>query len=477
MGGFERTVLRFIEKNGLVKRGDRLLIACSGGIDSVAVLHFMASRRKRWGIDVAAVHVDHMLRGEESAEDGVLVNRLCKRYSIPFYGRSVPVPDILAEKGGNVQAVCRIGRYALFEEIMQKDDFASLVTAHHADDQLETMLMQMTKGNPPLGMPAEREMVIGRLIRPFFPVTKAEIKAYVAENGLPYREDPSNESDDYMRNRIRHQLLPFILEENASAAVNAVRISNRLQEDNELLWQLAEERVGQFVQFDENALPFIEDNAFFSMPAALQRRAIPLLLNYLYDGRRLSVEYRDALTEQLLRHVSSQQGNVTVDLPEGFRFVREYGKLFFIQRRIADEPTTQKRLEKGVWTPWTNGLELLWDDAHKVEEDMLEDGTEIMYFTLPDAAFPLFARTREDGDRILLEGMPNPKRLSRLFIDEKIARTERDRLPVIVTAQGDVCAVPGVRYGTAFSKRRTGQPYIFAMKRRTALAEDKLLEN
>src|SRR5690606_22655249 len=111
-----------------------------------------------------------------------------------------------------------------------------------------------------------------------------------------------------------------------------------------------------------------------------------------------------------------------------------------------------------------NGHMLYWNEAGGVAKDLLDEA-EVMYFTLPDEALPLFVRTREEGDRILLQGMLQPKRLSRLFIDDKIAKTQRDRIPVIVTAQGDVCAVPGVRYGLAFSKRRTDQPYIFAMKR------------
>lgn len=465
MKQLERVVSRFIEEQHLIMQGDRVLIACSGGIDSVALLHLMATYQNKWKIKIAAIHVDHMLRGEESAEDGVLVSRLCEQYGIPFYGRSAPVPAILAEQGGNVQAICRTERYALFEEIMQKDGFNCLVTAHHADDQLETMLMQIIKGNPPLGMPVKRPIGTGQLSRPLFPVDKIEIQAYAVENELPHREDPSNASDAYLRNRIRHHLLPFILQENHSAASNAIRISARLQEDNEVLDALAKEQVSQFVQFDEKGLPFIDDDAFFNMPVALQRRTIPLLLNYLYEGRRISVEYRDTLTEQLLHHISSQQGNVAVDLPDEFRFIREYGKLRFSQKQSGTEMTTLMQLKKGVWTPWLNGQMLYWNEAGGIANDLLDDA-EVMYFTLSDEALPLFVRNREDGDRILLQGMLQPKRLSRLFIDEKIAKTQRDLIPVIVTAQGDVCAVPGVRYGLAFSKRRTCQPYIFAMKRR-----------
>ena len=103
------------------------------------------------GIEVAAIHVDHKLRGKESAADGTFVARLCEVYGIPFFGGSVPVPAIIEKDGGNVQAVCREGRYAFFEEIMTKHGYDVLATAHHAEDQLETVLMQVTKGSQPFG--------------------------------------------------------------------------------------------------------------------------------------------------------------------------------------------------------------------------------------------------------------------------------------------------------------------------------------
>ena len=128
MGKVSHTVLRFIDEQSLVMTADRVLIACSGGVDSVALLHFMASHRRKMGIEVAAVHVDHMLRGEESAEDGVHVKEICERLEIPFYGRNVPVPEMIERDGGNVQAVCRAGRYALFAELMRNESYNVLAT-------------------------------------------------------------------------------------------------------------------------------------------------------------------------------------------------------------------------------------------------------------------------------------------------------------------------------------------------------------
>lgn len=466
MDKFKQTVFRFIKEWSLIAPGDRVLIACSGGVDSVALLHFMASNQDEMEIEVAAIHVDHKLRGKESAADGTFVARLCEVYGIPFFGGSVPVPAIIEKDGGNVQAVCRNGRYAFFEEIMTTYGYGVLATAHHAEDQLETILMQVTKGSQPLGMSVKREVKGGFLIRPFLPAMKADLYSYVEEHELHFREDPSNESDAYLRNRYRHKIVPFILEENPGAAENAVRMSGYLQQDEELLEMLARERFDEITKFTEAGLPVVDGNAFSCMHQTLQRRIITLLLRYLYNGEFMPVKYNSALISQLLHHLSSQNGNVSIHLPRGYRFIREYGVLTFVRDTPTEEVELQKVLQKGVWTRWGNDFQLYWNEVSTLDRELFKDTDDIMYFDLPHSALPLSIRRREDGDRILLPGMTHPKRLSRLFIDEKVGMTERDRLPVIITAQGEICAVPGVRYGVVFSRRKTDQSkYIVSTRK------------
>nr|WP_225942148.1 tRNA lysidine(34) synthetase TilS [Sporosarcina limicola] len=450
----------------MIVPGNRVLVGCSGGVDSVALLHFMASNRGKMGVEVAAVHVDHMLRAEESAADGMLVEDLCKVLDIPFYGGSVPVPAILAKDGGNVQAVCRAGRYAFFSEVMKKNGYGILATAHHAEDQLETVLMQMTKGSQPSGIPVQRKLDGGLVIRPFLPTMKSELQSYVTENDLRFREDPSNDSDAYMRNRFRRHVAPFLLTENPATAINVVKMTGWLQEDEDLLGTLAKGHFERIVKFTKEGLPFIDNYTFFDMHSALQRRVITLLLSYLYDGEHVPVEYNSTLISQLLRHLSSQRGNVSVNLPRGYRFIREYGKLTFVRDTLLQETSICIVLPKGVWTRWGNDMQLYWAEMDDPSIGLFTDIENVMYFDLPDSALPLSIRKRVDGDRILLPGMAHSKRLSRLFIDEKVGQKERDCLPVIITAQGDVCAVPGLRYGEAFSKKKTAEnKYIFSVRK------------
>lgn len=462
MKEFDNMIIGFIQKQSLLTPGSRILIACSGGVDSMALLHFLASNREKLDVEVGAVHVDHMLRGEESAADGELVEALCSELDVPFFGGRVPVPEIIAKEGGNVQAVCREGRYAYFMEIMEEHRYDRLATAHHAEDQLETVLMQVTKGNDPLGIPIKRGIGKGMLVRPFLPAVKATLYSYAANYKIPFNEDPSNASDAYMRNRFRQNIVPHILLENLSAAEKVVSMTTNLQEDEALLQSLARDYLERNNTFTEEGFPSMDIGTFNSMPTALQRRMIPLLLGYLYDKENVSIFYKSELIEQLLHHLNSEVGNVSIDLPYGFRFLREYDKFTFIRQHELQEDENYQALPKGVQVNWMNNLWLYWSEVTDVQADLLLRAKEVMYFNFPEASLPLSVRHRIEGDRIMLPGMPHAKRLSRLFIDEKVKKTLRDQLPVIVTKQDEVCAVPGLRYGVAFTKdQTTASKYIF----------------
>ncbi|WOV87646.1 tRNA lysidine(34) synthetase TilS [Sporosarcina oncorhynchi] len=459
MNELERKIMNFIDTNKLLNSGQRVLVACSGGVDSVALLLLVASLRTRLQIDVAAAHVDHMLRGEESAEDGTFVKNLCEELDIPFFSGQVPVPKLLAEQGGNVQDICRTGRYAYFSSVMRNEDYQILATAHHAEDQLETVLMQLSRGSQPVGIQVNREMEGGTVIRPLLAVMKNELKSYIREKDSEFREDPSNESDGYLRNRLRHQVAPILLAENAAAAVNIVKATIALQTDESLLNSLANERFQEIVSYTNEGFPSFSINMFSRMHTALQTRFITLVLKYIYSKESEPLEYSTALLSDLHQQLLSDRGNIMIDLPGGFRLHREYDRAAFV-KTAGNEVNPKTMLPIGEWTKWGQSL-LYWNT---VDKDV-EDASESWYFNLPDSDLPLFVRSRHDGDRILLPGMTQPKRLSRLFIDEKIGAEKRRELPVLITANDVICAVPGVRYGVLFKKRHTElDQYIFRTK-------------
>lgn len=456
-------VSAFIRQEQMVQTGDRVLIACSGGVDSVVLLHFLSEQSAQFGIEVGAIHVDHCLRGEESRIDGQVVEELCKGLGIPFYGTTLPVPDLLESMGGNTQEVCRIGRYRLFEETMREHGFSVIAIAHHAEDQLETVLMQLSKGQMPKGMPAFRPFGEGKLIRPFLPLMKEDLYEYVKLRTLPFREDPSNEKDDYTRNRYRHHILPVLLHEHPAAAENSVRMAAGLQEDEDFLNHQAKEQLHQLIRLSDNGVPKIHSAKFRSMHVALQKRVIPLLLEYLYNGEILPAFYNADLLNLLIHQLTQDVGSAVIDLPKGWMLQRDYGISTFVQSDREKLVNQAVPFPPDKWVQW-GSVKLRWCKASDVDGTTLDNISEWRYFQLENGARPSIVRSRQPGDRIQLSGMDQPKRVSRLLIDEKVKQSMRDSIPVVVSDQGDVCAIPGIRYSASFTKKPSDdQAYILMM--------------
>ncbi|OHX51954.1 tRNA lysidine(34) synthetase TilS [Planococcus salinarum] len=273
MKNFHEQVADYTTKYKLLESGDRVLLGCSGGIDSMVLLHYLKTNEAALAVTVEAVHVNHMLRGEEADEDRQFTEATCKQWGIPCYSRDIPIPDILATSGGNKQQVCRQERYSYFEEMMSETDASKFATAHHADDQLETILMSGLRGTlqtGSFGMPSSRPFGNGKLVRPLLAVTKQEIAAYATANAVPFREDPSNAENLYTRNRIRKNVVPVLKDENADVSKQFVELSQSLQEDQRFLTELAQEKLDLLVSLDEQEIKLSAER-FRSHASALQK--------------------------------------------------------------------------------------------------------------------------------------------------------------------------------------------------------------
>lgn len=443
---FELKVQKYIYEQELVEKGDRLLIACSGGIDSMGLVHFFKKFQHIFGIRLFVAHVDHMLRGETSAKDREFVEQYCHQNNIPVFSTSIPIPQLLREEGGNSQALCRRERYAYFEELMEKNHIQKLVTAHHADDQLESLLMALTKAGTTSGMKgmyAKRNFSIGTMIRPFLTVTKEEIREYLEGNGGLYREDASNAKDDYTRNRFRHHIVPLLKKENKNVSTHAVQFADHLQQDDDLLKALALERFPHVVIKNGEQSYTLKIPLFQNEPVALQRRIILILLNYIYNSSKFNQSY--ALISSILSLCGTNHGSASLHLPEQFMAKRNYDEVKFVSKTDhtqADLPHQNVLVEE--WTQLPNGIRLYIGEASNA---LCAKGTNLSkyYFNSNLITIPLSVRARTKGDRISLKGMEEPKRLSRLFIDEKIPLEERAHWPLLVDANNQVLAVIGLR--------------------------------
>ncbi|MGE6517243.1 tRNA lysidine(34) synthetase TilS [Lysinibacillus sphaericus] len=457
---FELKVKQFIEEEQLLQQDDHLLVAVSGGVDSMALLHYFVKTKKQWGVKIEAVHVDHMLRGEASAEDRAFVQRYCNKYGIILHATAIPIPEIMALENGNSQLICRRERYRYFGEVMQNTVATKLVTAHHADDQLESVLMALTKNatmNSMQGIRPQRFFEGKSLIRPFLTVTKTEIREYLQKQGLDYREDASNNKDVYVRNRFRHHVVPLLKVENPRVAEQVSHFTQHLQEDEAFLMTLAHEVFSKIVNRNNGNMYSMKIEAFQLVPLALQRRLILILLNYLYKDSNTIQSY--ALMTSLSKLCDTTAGFAEVHLPEGFIAVRSYGKLTIHQKESFEDQTAVEKQILSIANSWitlSNGVRLCLVKLPELSTELLSDTAQLFYFNAGKLTLPLYVRARKEGDRMLLKGMDQPKRLSRLFIDEKIPLNERNSWPLLISQSDEVVAVIGVRMGVFFST--TAQP-------------------
>lgn len=444
---FRLDVLNYIKKHHLINKKDRLLVACSGGADSVALLTFLWNERKSLDIELACVHANHGLRGLESDADEEYVKQLCAELNIPFFYRTLTIQQIVEETKGNIQDICRQERYMYFEEIMEKHDYTTLAVAHHADDQAETILMGLTRGSKADGMPTKRTFANGQLIRPFLSVTRDHIEEYLMIYQVSYREDSSNKKDTYTRNRIRHHILPLLQAENPSATIQMARWAEQQQLESAFLETLAQKECEKIILKNSDSSFEVDLQRFQSVPTALQKRVILLLLNYLYPKQNMW--FSQSLIDQIHDQCLERDGSKEIALPNGGKVRRQYSMMLFsFPQEGLQIDVTLREVMFGQWVDV--GYDTRMRLEKRQEEELEFDGA--WYITLNEKEMPLSLRPKKDGDRLLLQGMTDPKRVSRILIDEKVSRFDRDSFLVLVTKDDELLGLPGLRLGYRFSK-------------------------
>lgn len=232
--GFEADVKQTIEKNHLLQSGDKVIVALSGGADSVALLHILISIKEEYGLDIYAAHFHHGIRGEEADRDADFVRALCERWNIGLHFEKANVPAIAEKTGESIELCGRRLRYRFFDDAVRYHQGAKIATAHHRGDNAETVLWNLTRGagiDGLSGIPPKR----GHIIRPLLGCSRADIEAYCEENALGYVTDSTNLSDDYTRNRLRHQVLPVLRELNPGVEENIARTAQMMREADDYL--------------------------------------------------------------------------------------------------------------------------------------------------------------------------------------------------------------------------------------------------
>jgi tRNA(Ile)-lysidine synthase len=442
----------FIEQESLLKMGSTVVVGVSGGVDSIALLHYLLSIKHRWNLFIIVAHVNHMFRGKDSEDDFEFVLDLCEEKGILFEGEHIDVPKFAMEHGLTPQVAARQCRYHFFHKIMEKHRAYSLALGHHGDDQMETIMMRLVRGSYITGLsgiPSKRPFGNGMIIRPFLVLTKKELEDYVHKEKLSLRVDPSNFSDKYARNRFRHHVLPALKEENPKAHERFQYVADRLREDNNYLFELAEGFISDAIENKDAKEVTLSINRFLATPIPLQRRGIHLILKYLYQEHISTLS--SIHIESFLRFLKAVHPSGKLNFPNGLHIVKSYDRCTLSFLEEPQQQDLSKDYEYVLSVPGKVEVDgKLSITAEWLNGPVTGTGENEIIIDPENLFLPLITRNRRAGDRIQLADGLGRKKVKDIFIDQKIPLKERHRWPIVTDKTGTILWIPQLKKAPYF---------------------------
>ena len=415
----EKKIEYAIRRHGMEAIFDGAVLGFSGGADSGALLHYLKDKCKR----LMAVHVNHMIRGEEADRDEALCQRLCAEYGVPLTVVRVDIPALSRERKKGLEETAREERYRIFDEILSKyPEYKCILTAHNANDNCETVIFNLARGSGARGL-CGISPVQNNVFRPLIYTSRDEIIDYCKVNNIEYAVDSTNFDDSYTRNHVRHNVLPRLLEINPGFLEACFRTGESLRQDEEYI--LAEaKRVASVIK--DGHLP--KEQAQCLHGAVLAR-----LLKILCP---VSLDYKAVVACTQL--IELWQSGKMVNLTGGITFKVEHSYCAFIK--------TEETVDSEFCAPLSEGVNYLRNGELAVavgcvleDADYCESGSVTLNSS--EIVGALLARSKRDGDTVKSGGVT--KKLKRVFCDKHIPSHERGRLAVICDEAG-VLAVPGI---------------------------------
>jgi tRNA(Ile)-lysidine synthase len=434
-----------IRRYSMIAPCSHIGVAVSGGIDSVALLDILTSLQAELHITLTILHLNHGIRGKEAARDQRFVQELSKRYSLPYLDQEVDVPAYKKQNSLSLQEAARELRYRFFEQAMDTYNLDTVAIGQTADDQAETVLMRLVRGGGARGLkgiPPKRE----RYIRPLIEVWREELLQYLRYRGLPFVQDSSNLKKAYLRNRIRHELLPALSEYNPNIKERLLHLAQVLGEDASYLEALADEIAREIVHVGAEVSLSIP--ALLALPAALQARVLQRAFASL--AARGTLEYTHITSVMAL--IGEAGGSKQVPLPGGYWARRSYDTL--VLGKAGESPAGMAG-KIDLTIPGRTRLEALAMEMEAAVAEGRPDpqaGPDTALLDFRRLVLPLSVRTFRPGDCFIPLGMESLKKLKNLFIDLKIPRAERLRIPLVISGDA-ICWVAGLRIDERFKIR------------------------
>jgi tRNA(Ile)-lysidine synthase len=447
-----------VEKYRMLQEGDRVIVGVSGGVDSVVLLHVLMALRDEFGLSLIVAHLDHGIRGEESRREADFVRDLAKGMGLLFEKAVANVPALARKKRISLQEAAREARYAFYEDVRKRNTGQKVAMGQTADDQAETILMRVIRGAGLRGLKGIPPFRGEGFIRPLIETSREEVEKYAEKEGLSFVTDSSNIKDIYLRNKVRHDLIPHLEGEyNPSIRAGLTRMAAILSREDDYLNQKAEEAMARLIKgTGENlSLDIPRLKAFHE---AIGFRVLQKMLAIVLGGdlKRIKTVHLDGLF-RLLTHPAP---NKVLCLPQGIYAEKHYTELFIRRGR----PPAVFPFEYIVDVPGVTLLEGLGKKlATRIERvkrgTPMNRDSKVAYLDDDKLLRPVTLRSFEEGDLFIPLGMKGRKKLKDFFIDSKVPKALRKRIPLLVSGESIVWVV-GYRINECF-KLRKGSKRVF----------------
>ena len=432
--------------NTLWNKEDKIAIALSGGVDSIVLFHLLVTEYKDSYKELVVFHINHGLR-EESYEEAEFVEKFVKDFDVKFYKEELNMSDIERDSHTSEEMLARELRYQAFNKMAKLEGVTKLLTAHHKNDQVENILMRLLTGRSidhSLAICEEIEMVGLTIYRPLLNSLKAELEEYAKEKNLHYYVDATNFDTDYTRNNIRHNIVPLLNDINSGSFDNLINFANYYQNiNNNLKKAILSNKDNYIFSRDEDKISLVKDKFL-----ELNEEEMYFLLKDLITDELGVFDIKQKAIFDVVSSLKKNSGNKSYDLKNNLKIISQYETLYIhkIEKKCYNdkiEIIIDKICENSIYEFYQNKF-IISTDAKDSE------------IGFNKSELPLLVTIKKEGDRVR-RGEIN-KKLSRIFIDEKVPKELRDTLPVIRNNKGEVLGVLGI--GTKVNKNKIYDYYI-----------------
>ncbi|MCR1876856.1 tRNA lysidine(34) synthetase TilS [Paraclostridium bifermentans] len=426
-----------INKYNLLQKGDKIVLGLSGGPDSVCLLHILKQLEEEYDISIYASHLNHQIRGIEAQKDVMYISQLCDSLGVKFFVKSINVPEYCKKNGLSIEEGARKLRYDMFYEIKQKTKSNKIAIGHNLNDQAETILMRMMRGTGLQGLKGIEYKRDETIIRPILDIERSSIEAYCEEYNLNPRIDSTNLENIYTRNKIRLDLIPYMQENfNTNVIESICRMGNNLKLDNDYIEEEGNKKFKEVSKLNNNTSVEIILDKYIDLHKAIKSRIIRNSIKYILGDTNF-VDQKHI--EDVFDLENEDKINKKLVLPRGLFVYRNNDSILFTNEEITyeDFEFNYNVPKDGVIKIKETGVFIETKTMSVERFKSMKADKSSKGFDLDKFKGGIVVRNRESGDKIKLAG--GSKKLKSLFIDLKIPREERSKIPVLVDDEEVVC--------------------------------------